>query len=81
MGGLAEFLAGKNIVCLSLPTDLCLAQGAFSDRRRSSTQISVWPKGQSSTDAESLEFFFPYSFLRSALLEDTPPPPIHPQAL
>ena len=29
VGGLVEFLAVKKLVCLSLPTDLCLAQGAF----------------------------------------------------
>ena len=58
-GGIAELLGEREkkkrkgkLVCLS--TDLCLAQGAFFSRGRSSVQISVWPKGYLSTDAEAL---------------------------
>ena len=40
--------------------DLCLAHGASKYGRGSSTQISIYPKGQSSTDAEALEFFLSY---------------------
>ena len=73
VGGIAEFLAGKKIVCLSLQTDLWLTQGAFFLRTQKRYPNLCLAQGAIEYGRGSPEFFFPYYFLHSAPLEDTPP--------